>query len=74
MSSVEGEESVRLAQVWKDGGRLALSGWRRGPQYVHEEGLLTARCDVDAWLAAEVVRSSEGASSCAVADGYGMKA
>jgi hypothetical protein len=30
---------VREDQVWKDGGRAEVVGERRGPQYVHDEGL-----------------------------------
>jgi hypothetical protein len=29
---------VRVDQVWNDGGRDVEEGWRRGPQYVHDEG------------------------------------
>ena len=66
-----GEDSVRDAQVWNDGGRDVVLAWRRGPQYVHEEGLSTSRRDGDELSA---LRSSAEALSGMVEGGYGMKA
>jgi len=68
---VAGEDSVRDAQVWNDGGRNVVLPWRRGPQYVHEEGLSTFSCDGDVLSA---LRSSSEASFGVVVGGYGMNA
>lgn len=66
-----GEDSVRAAQVWNDGGRDVVLALRRGPQYVHEEGLSTFRRDGDVLPALEF---SVEASSGMVVGRYGMKA
>lgn len=68
---VAGEDSVSDAQVWNDGGRDVVLAWRRGPQYVHEEGLSTLSRDGDVLSA---LRSSDEASFGMVVGGYGMKA
>jgi hypothetical protein len=68
---VAGEDSVRAAQVWKDGGRVVVLAWRRGPQYVHEEGLSTFRLVVGVQ---SVMRLSAEPPPSATADKDGMKA